>query len=488
MRKLASSVAVFLALLLSFAIPTTAQAEDSLGLGVRIENDPEATELYMGNRLWYGIEPGQSKSRTFVVTSRSEIPQEINLYLYDKRFVNGQAEVDVSQFSATSEWALFEPSYLVLQPGEEQRFTMTYQVPNDAPDLAFDSVLRVVATSAQQASGSKDAASAVVRGAAAVELGVFLGIGDALELIPNFNIESIRGVRLPEGRFLEVELFNSGRVPIQLVGTVQLADPTFAERSFGPFSYLSREIFPDETVIAQVPMPDEVESGDWRVFVTAEFGQIKQTRLFEQALNFIPPGSQLSIWDWILRIGLVGLTAAGVVVGLRLLRSKPQAGPEDEISKAQKPIKPRPPKSNALSIPKVVEVHEFNSDSKTAEIKKESRPAPRRTTTTKTRNSGTTKATGKKASSGTAAARATSSTKSSSSTKTRTSKPSTSRTTAAKSSATNPRTTKPSLAKPGSAKSTKTPSSPAALKRTTSVKKSAVRSASKPSASRTKPG
>lgn len=334
---------MFLTLLLSFAFAGPVSADDSLGLGVRIENDPEATELYMGNRLWFGIEPGEQKTRSFVITSRSEIPQEINLYLFDKKFLNGQASVDESQLSATSEWAKFEPSALVLLPGQEQRFTMTYQVPVDAPDIAFNSVLRVVATSAQEATGAEDAASAVVRGAAAVELGVFLGIGDALDLVPDFNIESIRGVRLPEGRFLEVELRNSGRVPVQLVGTVQLADPVFAERNFGPFDFLSREIFPDESVIAQVPMPDEVEPGEWKIFVTAEYGQIKQTRLFEQSLSFLPPGSQLTIWDWVLRVGLSLLLAAGVVVGIRLLRSRPTADPSAEIAVAKKPIKPRTP-------------------------------------------------------------------------------------------------------------------------------------------------
>lgn len=331
---------MLLALLLSFAIPQLATADDSLGLGVRIENDPEATELYMGNRLWYGIEPGEQKTRSFVITSRSEIAQEINLYLYDKQFTNGQESVDSSQPSATTQWATFEPNSMVLQPGQEQRFTMTYTIPEDAPDLAYNSVLRVVATAATAAEGAEDSASAVVRGAAAVELGVFLGIGDALELVPSFNIESIRGVRLPEGRFLEIELLNNGRVPIQLVGTAQLADPQFAERNFGPFDYVSREIFPDEKVIAQVAMPDEVESGEWRVFVTAEFGQIKQTRLFEQTLNFIPPGSQLSLWDWIIRIGLISLLAVGVVVGMRLLRSKPPTDPGDEIEAAKTPVKP----------------------------------------------------------------------------------------------------------------------------------------------------
>lgn len=334
---------MFLTLLLSFAFAGPVSADDSLGLGVRIENDPEATELYMGNRLWFGIEPGESKTRSFVITSRSEIPQEINLYLFDKKFLNGQASVDESQLSATSEWAIFEPSTLVLLPGQEQRFTMTYQVPADAPDLAFNSVLRVVATSAQEVMGDQDAASAVVRGAAAVELGVFLGIGDALDLVPDFNIESIRGVRLPEGRFLEVELLNSGRVPVQLVGTVQLADPVFAERNFGPFDFLSREIFPDERVIAQVPMPNEVESGEWNVFVTAEYGQIKQTRLFEQSLSFLPPGSQLTFWDWALRIGLSLLLATGVVVGVRLLRSRPTSDPSADIAVAKEPIKPRTP-------------------------------------------------------------------------------------------------------------------------------------------------
>lgn len=329
-----------MALLLSFAIPPLATADDSLGLGVRIENDPEATELYMGTRLWYGIEPGEQKTRSFVITSRSEIAQEINLYLYDKQFTNGQESVDSSQPSATTQWATFEPSTMVLQPGQEQRFTMTYTIPEDAPDLAYNSVLRVVATAATAAEGAEDSASAVVRGAAAVELGVFLGIGDALELVPSFNIESIRGVRLPEGRFLEIVLLNNGRVPIQLIGTAHLADPQFAERNFGPFDYISREIFPDEKVIAQVAMPDEVGSGEWRVFVTAEFGQIKQTRLFEQTLNFIPPGSQLSLWDWIIRIGLISLLAVGVVVGMRLLRSKPPADPGDEIEAAKTPVKP----------------------------------------------------------------------------------------------------------------------------------------------------
>ena len=301
----------------------SAQADDSLGIGVQVVESSQG-DLSMGNRAWFGIEPGESGSAAFKVISQSDVEQTISYEVFDVEIVNGQTQVDTSELSETSQWLSFEPAVAIIPAGGSREVAMTYDIPENAPEEAFEAVLRVLATGGSTQVESQAGSKAVVGTAVGVDIEVWLGVGDAVSLLPNFDITDIQGVILPQGRFLRVEFENLGLVPLALRGSVQFADPILVERSFEPTKYVARVIQGGESGYVDVPVVDEITDGNWNVFVSATQAQVRQTKLFEKNIEFEAPSEGGSYWVLIQSV-LVALFAVLAVYGLRrVLRSSAQ--------------------------------------------------------------------------------------------------------------------------------------------------------------------
>jgi len=83
------------------------------------------------------------------------------------------------------------------------------------------------------------------------------------------------------------------------------------------------EIQGGEIAFVDIPVAADLEDGFFRVFVTAQSGEVRITRLFEATLVFDDP-NKLAISDLAIRIAGFVLAALGLVFGVRLIRGNGQ--------------------------------------------------------------------------------------------------------------------------------------------------------------------
>jgi len=129
----------------------------------------------------------------------------------------------------------------------------------------------------------------------------------------------VDGALINEEKFVRVFFENTGISPVAPVGRFQLSDPNFVDRVFEPVDFKMPEIRGGEVAFTDIPVASDLEDGFFRVFVTAQSGEVRITRLFEANLVFDDP-NKLSIPDLALRIGGFVLAALGLVFGVRLIR------------------------------------------------------------------------------------------------------------------------------------------------------------------------
>jgi hypothetical protein len=320
--KLIALVLSFLVVLFSGALARA----DSLGISVAIVPYVNESGLSGGgnDRLWFPIEPGQSLTREIRVTSYSELRQVVSVQLFDYVTENGVRSTDFSSPSGIFDWVGEDAIEGVLvEPGETITLPIPLAVPSDAAQRAYEGTLRVLATEFDDGveEEQEGGVRAIVQGAVAIDLAFWVGVGDALTLLPSFDIVDIEGVLLEDLKYLRIYFENTGLSPVRLRGSAQFSDPQFAERVYDPASYVSPQISPGERGFADVLINQEIIDGDWSVFVLAEQDGIRQTRLFEGNLRFAAPGS-VPNWVWVvLQIAIGLLSLAGAVFGLRALRS-----------------------------------------------------------------------------------------------------------------------------------------------------------------------
>ncbi len=327
-------------MIISNGIPLTAKA-DTLGISVSVEPTEQSNSAGLRNdSVWFALEPGESMSRTVSVQSYSDLDQEIEFELYDYQYIDNSRSIALDSESSTVEWFSVEEVDLVVPSRETRQFTLTYSIPTDAEERSYEGVLRVAATSAEaptEESAQSSGTRAVVGGRMAIDVPFWVGIGDALNLLPNFEINSIEGL-LIEGRpVLEVEIENTGPVPLFLQGTVQFADPVFADRVFDPVDFRLNTVPSDGTGLTRVELNPEITDGDWRVLVTAAQGEVRKTRLFETELVFRDPNAVPDWWPAV-QIALVVIFGAVAAVSLRALRKSRRQKSDDD---PQPPTMPR---------------------------------------------------------------------------------------------------------------------------------------------------
>lgn len=350
LRKKFATLLVAVAFLINPLFIPSALAEESLGIGVTVvpDSNPGASAISGNNRLWFGVEQGDSYAREIVVTSATDIDQRVSFVVLDSQIIDGEVSANRDAPGVTSQWVTFEPSVLLLKARSNIRVKMIYSIPNDLADGSFNSYLQVIAEAENfeevlAAESSSSAVKAIVKGAAAVELPVWLGVGDATELLPDFTLNAIRGVLIDGEKFLRLQVSNTGGTPLGLRGTVELTDRDFAERRFGPFEFRSQEIDVGKTVDVDILVSDEITEGGYRIFVSASQGNITKTMLFEENLTFQPDNPLI----WLLfQMLLAVISAIGLVVGIRLIRkSKSTASKElpvatrDSTTKDQTKVK-----------------------------------------------------------------------------------------------------------------------------------------------------
>lgn len=336
-----------------------ASASPGLGISVSIE-ESDQTDAELAGSIWIGGEQGETKIRTINIRSlSSDTDQQISFEVLDQIRVDGVPQTDFSQPSFLTEWITFEPESPVIAPGETVSVEMRLAIPLDAQDRAHEAVLRVLASGLSIPEGESEnvGTQAIVGTRIAIPSEMWVGVGDALDLEPAFEITGVDGVLLDNQRFVRVFIDNTGLVPIRPVGTIQLSDPAFAERIFEPVDFRMSDVIAGEVGFVDVPVADDVVDGFYRTFVTAQSGTVRNTRLFEGQLIFDDPNA-LSIPDLLIRIGLFIFASLGLVFGYRMILKargleKEKALAEKEAAKkaaAQtKPAPTRKPRPKAAA-------------------------------------------------------------------------------------------------------------------------------------------
>lgn len=342
--------ALALSFLLVLFLGATSARADGLGISVAVVPYSDGSGLTAGgnDKLWYPIEPGNSFTREIRVTSYSDLRQVVYVQTFDYVIENGVRATDFSKASQIGDWLEGDAVQGVLvEPGETVTLPITVLVPQEAVERAYEGTLRVLATEFDDGVQleQEDGVQAIVKGAVAIDLSFWIGVGDALTLVPSFDIADIEGVLLGDLKYLRIYFENTGLSPLKLRGSAQFSDPQFVERVYDPAIYVSPQISPGERGFADVLIDQEIIDGNWKVFVTAEQDGIRQTKLFEGNLRFVEPGS-LPAWVGLavqIAIGLISLL--GAIIGLRALRSSKTKDidrePSEKVSSGKTISKPK---------------------------------------------------------------------------------------------------------------------------------------------------
>lgn len=316
MRRIFSILYVLLSVL-TFTPPAQA---DSLGVGVIVLPDEENSQVDFRSVIWFGVEPGDTKTRNIIVRSSGDITQAVSFSVFDLAFENGEEFVDSSQPGEISNWVTFSPANLILEPGAQAQVAIQITVPELAEERAFQSSLRVLAADGRNVERDDSGGfRAFLGGAAAIDVDLWLGVGDALSLVPSFEITDLYGVIDGVDKYLRVVFSNTGVVPLELTGSVEFSDKTFAGRTFGPYEYQYVGLEQGQQGFIDVPIDQEIQEGPWDIYVRASQGNIRESRVFTLDLTFrdIAGFDPLSLLPLALSILLAGLA----VFGIRLLRA-----------------------------------------------------------------------------------------------------------------------------------------------------------------------
>lgn len=317
---------------------------------MQIDLTSDSSNRSSSYELWFTGEESETITRTLFLTSLSDIAQKIDFLIYDPIIVNGESSIDYSKLGRYQEWLTVSPQNPVLNPGEQLTVELSIAIPPGTDDLGASGVLRVLAGQATETDFEDEGEGfrAIVQGGAAIDLEFRLGVGAELNLAPQFSIESVGGVLLEGGNFLRIFFRNEGTLPIKLVGSLQLSDAVFADRVFGPYDFRTPEIGASQVGYLDIPAEEGIVEGDYTAYVVAEQLGVRETRLFDVYIEYLPPGT-LKFWD-IAPWGIAGLFfAVMMVLGIRLLRGSGPAEPTT-ARVPREPRAPRPAKPPRIAI------------------------------------------------------------------------------------------------------------------------------------------
>ena len=329
-RAIAAFVSV---MIMAIALPAngaqaTKPAAGELGIGVEIlptQSDNPA-QLGANSEMWFAIEPGQSAQRQFRIISTSDIVQSVVFELWQVTVVDGEPIIDRTTRSPSEEWVTFNPPKINLEPRGRQDVTMTYTIPANTEPAVFESYLRIL-VSARDAPVDENpnaGVQAVIQGALAFRKSVWLGIGDAANLATDLEISGVAGWLTDKNeKAVRVLITNTGNTPIRPIGSVQIADPLFADNTFGPFEFRTNSINPGDSAYGDAIVDPAITDGRWSLFVQATQGSIRKTAKFDQEIRFDRSLDEFgSAWKWVTRIGVGALGLGLIVAGYALMRGK----------------------------------------------------------------------------------------------------------------------------------------------------------------------
>jgi hypothetical protein len=266
-------------------LPQLAIAGD-LGVGLRVTpNSSESSQISGNTKLWFVVKQNDATSRELVLSGSNTMDQQVKLSLVKLQRIDGEPAIskDVSDIAP---WVEFSENNFVLRKSQSKSVTMKIAPPTDAKSGSYEAYLIVSASDAKAYKSSGEVTEAVIENSARVAQPVFVGVGNYEDFVVNFEIADVDGVKTLQDKFIRVFLDNKGKTPISPSGQIQLKNMDFEQGTLGPFPFYSATISPDSKAYIDVQVPNTVNPGNWKLFVSASQGNVTETREFEKNLTF----------------------------------------------------------------------------------------------------------------------------------------------------------------------------------------------------------
>ena len=270
---------------LTLLLPNLATAGD-LGVGLRVVPNSSTNSQISGNtKLWFVVKQNDATSRELVLSGSNSMDQQVRLSLVKLQRIDGEPAIS-NEASDVAPWIAFSENNFVLRKNQSKSITMKIAPPTDAKSGSYEAYLIVSASDAKAYKSSGEVTEAVIKNSARVAQPVFVGVGNYEDFVVNFGIADVDGIKTLQDKFIRVFLDNKGKTPISPSGQIQLKNMDFEQGTLGPFPFYSATISPDSKAYIDVQVPDTVNPGNWKLFVSASQGNVTETREFEKNLTF----------------------------------------------------------------------------------------------------------------------------------------------------------------------------------------------------------
>lgn len=270
---------------LTLLLPNLASAGD-LGVGLRVVPNSSTNSQISGNtKLWFVVKQNDATSRELVLSGSNSMDQQVKLSLVKLQRIDGEPAIS-NEASDVAPWIAFSENNFVLRKNQSKSIFMKIAPPTDAKSGSYEAYLIVSASDAKAYKSSGEVTEAVIKNSARVAQPVFVGVGNYEDFLVNFEIADVDGIKTLQDKFIRVFLDNKGKTPISPSGQIQLKNMDFEQGTLGPFPFYSATISPDSKAYIDVQVPNTVNPGKWKLFVSASQGNVTETREFEKNLTF----------------------------------------------------------------------------------------------------------------------------------------------------------------------------------------------------------
>ncbi len=270
---------------LTLLLPQLATAGD-LGVGLRVvPNTASNSEISGNTKLWFVVKQDDETSRELVLSGSSSMDQLVRLSLVKLQRIDGEPAIS-NEASDLAPWVVFSENNFVLRKNQTKSVTMKIAPPTDAKSGSYEAYLIASASDARVYKSSGKVTEAVIKNSARVAQPVFVGVGNYEDFVVDFEIADVDGVKTLQDKFIRVFLDNKGKTPISPSGQIQLKNMDFEQGTLGPFPFYSATISPDSKAFIDVQMPNTLNPGKWKIFVSASQGNVTETREFVKNLTF----------------------------------------------------------------------------------------------------------------------------------------------------------------------------------------------------------
>ncbi len=270
---------------LALLLPQLASAGD-LGVGLRVVPNSSTNSQISGNtKLWFVVKQDDETTRELVLSGSNSMDQLVKLSMVKLQRIDGEPAIS-NEASDLVPWVVFSENNFVLKKNQSKSVTIKIAPPTDAKSGSYEAYLIVSASDSKVYKSSGKVTEAVIKNSARVAQPVFVGVGNYEDFVVDFEISDVDGVKTLQDKFIRIFLDNKGKTPISPSGQVQLKNIDFEQGTLGPFPFYSATISPDSKAYIDVQVPDTVNPGNWKLFVSASQGNVTETREFEKNLTF----------------------------------------------------------------------------------------------------------------------------------------------------------------------------------------------------------